>query len=107
KGLADKLLTEKMVPIIVLTIPSLKEIEVPFSSVDTFAREQFDRWGIGFAGGEGGKSWNYGILVVVSKGDRQARIELGADWRGQKDAQCRDIMQNHMIPHFRSEDYGG
>jgi uncharacterized protein len=110
----DACLTEKAIPIIVVTINSLSEYNAGSMSIETYARMLFDEWGIGHpkirvrGRGMGRKkelSWNKGILLLVSVGDRKARIELGADWGRTKDSQCRDIMQNHIIPFFKKGNY--
>ena len=54
--------------------PSQKAMGAPF-----FARALFDQWGVGHPQAHG-QSWDTGILVVVSKDDRKARIELGGGW---------------------------
>lgn len=62
-------------------------------SVEQYARQLFDHWGPGF------KDRNYGILLLVSVGDRKARIELGAGWGGEAaDRRCR---QGRRAPHGR------
>lgn len=77
KQIADKLLTDKAAPIIVVTIESISKYGSPGLRIETFARLLFDQWQIGPA--KLVKTpWNYGILLLVSKNDRMARIELGA-----------------------------
>ena len=72
--------------------------------IETFARELFDQWGIGHEAA-GGESWNRGILLLVSKSDRQARIELGAAWEGKYNDECNQVMQQRIIPHFKEDAY--
>ena len=104
---ADKLLTEKAVPIIVVTINSMSEHSPGVTRIESFATLLFNQWGIGFAETDKQESWNYGILVVVSSGDRRARIELGADWGHEKDRVCEQIMDDLMVSKFKQGDYGG
>ena len=106
KQIAGKLLTDKAAPIIVVTIPSMSEYGGSGLHIETFARLLFDQWQIGPAK-VGNTPWNYGILLLVSKGDRQARIELGAGWKRDKDAQAEQIMDTQIIPRFKQGDFSG
>ena len=87
-------------PIIVVTIPSMG-VYGHTGSIEEFAAKWFNTWGIG--SGEEGK--NKGILVMVSVGDRKARIELGASWGRDWDDHCKRIMDGTMIPAFKRGGY--
>jgi len=103
----DALLTETATPIVIVTIPSLGAVgEAGGGSVgvDYFARRLFDQWGVGHAEIDG-RPHNSGILLVVSPGDRAARIELGAGWGHSQDATARQIMDEYLVPNFRRERY--
>jgi uncharacterized protein len=106
RKLADKLLTDKAAPIVVVTINSMAEHGPAGVRIETFARLLFDQWQIGPAK-LGETNWNYGILLLVSKNDRKARIELGAGWRRDKDQQAQQIMDTLIIPHFKQGDFSG
>ncbi|OJU61401.1 MAG: hypothetical protein BGO01_04750 [Armatimonadetes bacterium 55-13] len=84
-------------PIYVVTIPSLESVHG--YEVEEYARQLFDHWQIG------SKSPNKGILLLVSKGDRRARITLGAGWRHGYDQQCQSIMNSTIVPAFKQGDY--
>lgn len=87
--------------IIVVTIPSLREYPGSSNrSIEQFATALFDKWGIG------NLPKNDGILLLVSVGDRKARIELGAG-HASRDADANRIMQNEIVPEFRKGDYAG
>lgn len=88
-------------PIVVVTISSLGAMNAGEMSVETYATQLFDHWRIGTS------SLNHGILLVVSRGDRKARIELGAGWGHSKDSQSNAIMSGKIIPRFKSGDYDG
>jgi len=107
RATADVLLTDKAAPIIVVTINSMNDHAAGIDSIESFAMLLFNQWGIGFAGEGGQKSWNYGILLVVSQGDRRARIELGADWGREKDRVCQQIMDDLIVAKFKQRDFGG
>jgi uncharacterized protein len=97
--LSQALLKEKKVPLYVVTIPSLAQYDAGEYSVDEYTRMIFDHWGIGW------QDRNYGILLLVSKGDRKARIEFGADWNHRYDREASHIMNSIMIPRFKNRDY--
>lgn len=104
RELADQLLTDKAAPIVVVTIHSMADHGGQGMRIETFARLLFDQWQIGPA--ELGENiWNRGILLLVSKNDRTARIELGAGWGREQDVLCRQIMDEQIIPRFQQGNY--
>lgn len=102
RSICDKLLTDTAIPIIVVTIPSMAAHGGGGMRIEAFARQLYDQWQIGHAK-LGDKTWNYGILLLVSQGDRKARIELGAGWDRKKDPLCTQIMQEQIIPRFKQD----
>ncbi|MEQ9408344.1 MAG: TPM domain-containing protein [Fuerstiella sp.] len=105
REICDQLLTDKATPIIVVTIDSMAQhgggMNMP---IETFAALLFNQWQIGHAKLEG-QDWNTGILLLVSKGDRRARIELGAGWGRSENQTCQRIMDDYIIPEFKQGDY--
>ena len=89
-------------PIVVVTIRSMGEYGGQGDSIERFARAWFNRGGIGKAGPDG-RLYNQGVLVLVSVGDRKARIELGADWGRRWDRHCEQIMSGLMVPEFKAD----
>lgn len=106
REIATKLLNDKATPIIVVTIESMAKYGGAGMRIETFARLLFDQWGIGQAKIDG-ELWNTGILLLVSKNDRKARIELGAYWKHEQDALAQQIMAEQIVPRFRQGDYSG
>ncbi|PIR38487.1 MAG: hypothetical protein COV35_06885 [Alphaproteobacteria bacterium CG11_big_fil_rev_8_21_14_0_20_39_49] len=98
-NIAATLLNEEKIPIIVVTIPSLITYKASNMSIEQYARELFDEWGVGY------KDRNFGILLLVSTGDRKARIEFGAGWNNQYNNEAEEIMQSLIIPEFKRGDY--
>ena len=90
-------------PILVVTINRMRDYMSP-RPIEEFARKWFDAWEIGTLGNEGGGS-NKGILLLVSRADRKARIELGADWGHLWDQHCQRIMDREIIPEFKKSRY--
>lgn len=101
RELQRKVFSEVGVPIVVVTINNLSDYIPTAPAIENVAKVWFDSWGIG------SQRKNDGILVLISKGDRQGRIELGAAWGHRFDAYCQRVMDNTMIPYFKSGDYGG
>ena len=102
---AQKLLLERDVPIVVVTIPSLAAYGAGDWSIDRYAGSLFNEWGIGTP--DTPPNANKGVLLLVSDKDRRARIELGAGWDPAWDAEALRIMDDVIVPRFRSNDYGG
>jgi uncharacterized protein len=101
-------LRETDIPIVVVTIRSMAEHGAYNLSIDEFARQLFDSWGVGHKTIQiAGKQvpWNRGVLLLVSHNDRKARIELGSDWGGSQDARCSSIMQSSLVPSFKKGEY--
>jgi len=99
-----EVLTETAVPIKVVTISSMSDLGFAGWRIETFARTLFDQWGIGKEK-HNGRVRNRGILLLVSRDDRTARIELGADWGRAHDGTCQSIMDAQMLPAFESGAY--
>lgn len=105
-ALGAALLEEQRTPLIVVTIESMAAYW-PYGGIriETFAHLLFDQWEIGIAD-LAGETWNTGILLLVSRDDRRARIQLGAGWGRSKDAACSRIMDKTIIPQFKRGRFG-
>ena len=97
--IASKLLSEESIPLFVVTIRSLAAQGVSAQTVEQYAQALFDHWGIG------SPERNYGMLLLVSKGDRKARIELGRGWAGQHDAAAESVMNDLIVVSFKRGDF--
>ena len=93
-------------PIVVVTINSMREYGPRDWSIERFGYTWFNKWQIGKRGAEG-ELINRGILLLVSVGDRKARIELGADWGRDWDKHCSVIMNTRIVPRFKKGDFAG
>ncbi|MEZ5714441.1 MAG: TPM domain-containing protein [Paracoccaceae bacterium] len=71
----------------------------PDQDLETFSAGLFDQWGIGDA------TRNDGILFLILRTDREARIELGKGYAGEWQFEANSVMQNGVIPEFKKEDY--
>lgn len=106
REMATKLLNDKATPIIVVTIESMDKYGGAGMRIETFAHLLFDQWAIGHAKLDG-QLWNTGILLLVSRDDRKARIELGAGWKHEQDSLAQQIMDEQIVPRFRQGDFSG
>ena len=104
---ADQLLTDTVTPIIVVTIDRMSDHVNKSLRIETFAHFLFDQWEIGHVDLDGldPKDANKGVLLLVSKGDRKARIQLGAGWGREMDRHCQKIMDGVIIPAFKSGNF--
>lgn len=71
-------------------------------NVKDFATKLFNAWGIGKKGQDNG------VLVLVSVGQRRIEIETGYGVEGiLPDGKVGAILDKHVIPYFKKDDYGG
>jgi len=81
--------------ITVVTIGSLNGYDI-----SEYALALGRKWGVG------GKQYNNGIIVLVSREDRKARIEVGPGLEGAiPDITAKSIIDNAIVPNFRIENY--
>lgn len=84
--------------IAVLTVKSIS----PYGSIEEFAVETAQKWGIG----EKGK--DNGVLIVLSTGDRKIRIEVGYGLEGAiTDGISGAVIDRYMMPSLNQGDYSG
>ncbi|PIF01564.1 MAG: methanol dehydrogenase [Maribacter sp.] len=64
------------------------------------------QWGHSWGVGQKGK--DNGIFILLAKNDRRITIQTGYGIEGSlTDAMSRRIIENHIIPHFKQDDYYG
>lgn len=81
--------------VVVVTVTSLDGMDI-----ETYSNRLFRSWGIGNADKDNG------LLILVSTGDREIRIEVGRGLEGTfNDAKCGRLMDEYAIPHFREDDF--
>jgi uncharacterized protein len=97
--IAGMLLEEQDVPILVVVLNQLAARGAAGYTIERYAAALFDHWGIG------SQERNYGMLLLVSVGDRAARIELGAAWQHRYDDRARYVMDTLILPEFREGRY--
>ncbi|MFH0991498.1 MAG: TPM domain-containing protein [bacterium] len=104
KEVSQKLLNEQSIPLVTVTIEAMRMYTTIPMSIETFATTLYNSWGIGHPK-IGGKSFNKGILLLVSLGDRKARIELGAGFGADHETASRTVMSETIIPNFKEGNY--
>ena len=83
--------------VVVVTVPDLQGAEIA-----DYANRLGREWGIGQA------DENNGVVLLVSRDDREVRIEVGYGLEGTlTDALSSLIIQNDILPAFRGGDYPG
>lgn len=102
--IAAKLLEQERVQLVVVTIDSMAEYGGARMNIEDYADRLFDTWSVGVREA-GSLDESLGILVLVSRLDRKARIELGPGWGYSKDSEARSIMENRLVPAFKRGNY--
>ncbi|WP_244642545.1 YgcG family protein [Phyllobacterium sp. 628] len=83
--------------VVVVTIPSLDG-----EAIEPYSNRLYRAWALGQ------KQENNGVLLVVAPNDRKVRIEVGYGLEGTlTDLLSKLIIENAIIPGFRSGDYSG
>ena len=81
----------------VLVVPTTQPEDIA-----QYAQRAYDQWKLGRKGVDDG------VLVLVAKDDRRARIQPGYGLEGAiPDATAARVIQEYMAPKFRDGDYGG
>ncbi|MBQ9097613.1 MAG: TPM domain-containing protein [Clostridia bacterium] len=81
--------------VVVVTVTSLDGMDI-----ETYANRLFRSWGIG------DKDKDNGLLILLSTGDREIRIEVGRGLEGTfNDAKCGRLMDIYAIPHLKENDF--
>ncbi len=81
--------------IVVVTVRSIKDYKTGDQTIESFATNLFNTWGIG------NRARNDGAMVLVASGDRTVRIELGRGYAASWDREMKIIIQEYMLPSFK------
>lgn len=93
--LSRELLQKTGATVAVAVVPDLQGI-----SVEQFATELFEKWGIGKKGED------RALLFLVSTGDRRMRVEVGYGLEGiLPDGKAGAILDNYVVPHLSRDDW--
>jgi uncharacterized protein len=102
----NRLLRDTETPLMVVTIQSLAKQNAAGLSIDGYAGRLFNYWGRDKHRLHGTK-WNKGILILLSRGDRKVRIQLGRDWGRRYSRACETIINEIMVPVLKKGDESG
>jgi uncharacterized protein len=81
--------------IVIITVPDLQGYDI-----QEVALKYLRDWGVGV------KGRNNGVVILVSKEERKARIETGNGMEGVlPDITAKHIIDERMIPYFKESDY--
>jgi uncharacterized membrane protein YgcG len=84
---------------VVVTISSINDYNKDDTTLESFATNLFNTWGIGH------KKENNGVLILVAVKDRKCRIELGRGYGRVYDSAMQQVIDENMLPYFKSGDY--
>src|SRR5262245_42161760 len=84
---------------VVVTIRSIHGYGTGDQTIESFATNLFNKWGIGDRGR------NDGVLILVAVKDRKVRIELGSGYGGGYNAQMQGVIDRQMLSHFKDKNY--
>jgi uncharacterized protein len=83
--------------VVVAIVPSLEGYDIR-----EYGNQLFRHWAIG------DKERDDGVLILVAPNERKVSIEVGYGAEPElTDAISKIIIENGMVPHFKSDDYGG
>lgn len=87
------------IDMVVLTIKSIHDYQTGDSTIETFATNLFNTWGIG------NSATNKGVLILVAVQDREVRIELGSGYGSEYNGAMQKVIDQHMLPYFKESQY--
>ena len=84
-------------PVYVVTISSLERMGAdPALGLDPYARELFKHWSVASA------KEDRGVLMVLSRDDRQARVLLGAGWPAVQQVTAKAAADEILLPALKT-----
>ena len=84
---------------VAVTIDSIGDYNTGDTTIESFATHLFNMWGVG------DKTKNNGVMILVAVRDRKVRIEVGAGYESTLNAAMQEVINEHMLPAFRRDDY--
>lgn len=89
---------ERDLEITVVTIERLSDYGSQ-PPIALYATGLFNHWGIG------NPDRNDGILILVSRYDREMRIALGSGYPARYDDRAKNVIENYFLPYFKADRY--
>src|SRR5882672_5727987 len=94
-----KLRDDTGIHVVVGAIQSIHVYGTGDQTIESFATNLFNEWGIGDS------QRNDGVLILVAVNDRKVRIELGSGYGNIYNEQMQSVINRQMLPHFRKNNY--
>src|SRR5437867_12167167 len=98
KEIARAVRSEKGIPIVVVTVGSLADYGASDWSVERYATNLYNEWGLG------SKDTKQGVLLFVAVKDRRVRIAVGEGFGTSFEAPARAIHDRAILPRFKAGD---
>jgi uncharacterized protein len=98
REIARSVRSEKGIPVVVVTLDSLADWNAAGWSIERYATNLYNEWGIG------SPETNQGVLFLVVVGDRKLRIAVGQGFGSTFDEPARGILDREVVPRFRAGD---
>lgn len=98
-NISKSLFRDQKIPLIIVTIPSLVEEVAETITLEHYAQLLFDTWRIGVGGA------NYGVIMLISKGDKSAEIQIGDGWSAAYRTRAEQILNQVVKPSVKRGDF--
>ncbi len=83
--------------ITVVTISSIHDYNTGDTTVESFATNLFNAWGVGDA------DRNDGVMFLIAVADRELRIEVGSGYDASVESSLQRIIERDIIPYFQRD----
>lgn len=99
KNTLESLETQTGIQLCVVTINSMNDYQGTENSIEKFATNLFNTWGIGK------KDKNNGVLLLVAVKDHKVRITLGSGYPSDYNGRMATVIKNDLVPFFKHDQY--
>lgn len=99
RALFTDLRTKNGIEAVVVTIGSINDYGTGDATIESFATNLFNDWGIG------NREENNGVLFLVAVNDRKVRIEVGSGYENSQNQNMQEVINEHILPSFRQNNY--
>jgi uncharacterized protein len=87
------------IELVVVTINSRYDYDTNDPTIENFAKNLFNYWGVGH------KKPNNGVMLLVAIENREVRIQLGGGYPKMYDNIMKKVIDNNIIPYFKNNEY--
>ena len=98
RGHLESLRAQHGIEFTVVTIKTMSDYGY-VGAIEPFATGLFNHWGVG------DRDRNDGVMMLVSRYDREMRIEVGSGYGLAKNAPMKRIIDSTIIPEFKKDNY--